>query len=197
MGYSWLPSEDNLHGGKNETFHFGETGWLKDDDTYSALRTALDKAEVLFREIDLNELETLDPLAAGCDRHIVFISNADANPKFLGDRAALERRLAKSSSVIVVSSQRITLVDEGLRGPAKVLAERVAEARSKDDAPEASEKRVLALQAAVSRLRAGELLSHLRQPSQRSLPQGALQVPSEDAVQRWWRLSQTIRILQL
>merc|ERR1719433_281720 len=68
-----------LGGGRNESFHINEVGWLKDEASYSRVRTIASPFRCAFRLLDLKELPQLPP-----GRRIFFISNIDGSPQFLG-----------------------------------------------------------------------------------------------------------------
>merc|ERR1712032_185596 len=67
-----------LGGGRNESFHINEVGWLKDEASYNRLRKIAPLSSCDFRLLDLKELPKLSH-----GRRVFYISNIDGSPQFL------------------------------------------------------------------------------------------------------------------
>jgi len=159
------PMKEQLHGGSAETFHYGSVGWLATDGAYALLRDHLCRAEVTCRMLDLNEagLDEVRPCSHG---HVLYISNADENDKFLRSRRTLERRLSKQcKAVLVVSCAQVTLVTQGTRRAELVASCREEEPLCNDE--EAGDGAILT-ESAMQSLRRYELLRHLKLMAQKN-----------------------------
>ncbi|CAE8616067.1 unnamed protein product [Polarella glacialis] len=223
LGRRCPPIEVGLHGGGDETFNYGEAGWLADDASYVLLRSvvaplssessdplqspqvsaphqmALDTecqtaVEVSFRKLDLNDMQ-LDAVSSGCDGHVLFISNADENPKFLRSRDALECQLFESECgrVLVASALRITIV-RGRGRLRRILAERSRHDSSRhgtglQPASESNDAQSLRL------LRRHELLEHLKRTAADSV-QAARRWPCSTMEKHFWRMTRLLAVLQ-
>eukprot|EP00401_Gymnodinium_catenatum_P029572 CAMPEP_0117478852 /NCGR_PEP_ID=MMETSP0784-20121206/11577_1 /TAXON_ID=39447 /ORGANISM="" /LENGTH=476 /DNA_ID=CAMNT_0005273249 /DNA_START=1 /DNA_END=1431 /DNA_ORIENTATION=+ len=183
----------------HETYHYGETGWLADDASYSALRSVVGVAgpEVTCRSMDLNYVE-LDPLRPDYDGHVLFISNADENSKFILSRDALERRLGQQGKVMVVSLTKITVVD-GAASSLRLLAERTTRIEAR--APRGRDAPDHEMETALQAFRRWELLHHLESRS-KPLPSALAESPMAIGLRRegaealWWRFTRLLSVLR-
>ena len=118
------PLTSSLCGGANETFHYGEVGWLGDEKSYLLVRQAFCGSEgtqraslpvndehgyelsalpVSYEQLDLSEM-CLSEMRLGpgqprgsAHAHVVYMSNADQSAKFLPmGRGGVESQLGLS-----------------------------------------------------------------------------------------------------
>ena len=109
LATSW-PLRSGLCGGSNETFHFGEVGWLSDDASYGAVRDAIASLPLTFELLDLNAMR-VEPPTPPHGMHVVFISNADQSAKFLQHgRRGLEQALGGQGRMLLVSTLAVSHV---------------------------------------------------------------------------------------